>query len=219
MFNYSEITLNETTMAMVTKFNDEVKAYATESVEHTTARKALEEKKDALIKLDDNDTTSELITNGTKSDTLKAIQGQLDSINDKWKVRTQRFNLALFGGKVDGNKVDGICSFITDDLYKAYINYVTNGTLETYKGKVREFILKNLINEDTPKAKYYNRFTNDLITVMASTRFNSNKNIAEGCAYITTINKRTFMKMMCGALADLVASNRTLKVTKKAENK
>lgn len=207
MFNYAKnfMSINEKVMAKVEEFNSLVREYATESVAHASEKKELTEKLDKA-------------TADGNIDEIKALKGQLDSINDKWTARTKAVNLKLYGGKVDDNKVEGICSFVTDDLYKSYVEYVTSGTIKGYKENLKKFVL-TLINEDSVKDNAFNHFYEDIVTTMSSVRFNSNKNLAEGCAYITTINKRTFKKMFLGAIADTVAKNRTLKVTKKAENK
>lgn len=207
MFNYAKnfMSINGKIMAKVDEFNVLVREYATESVAHSAEKKELEGKLDKAI------------TDGNK-DEAKTLKGKLDSINDKWTARTKAVNLKLYGGKDEDKKVEGICSFVTDDLYKSYVEYVTSGTVGTYKKNLKKFVL-TLINEDSVKDNAFNHFYEDIVTTMSSVRLNSNKNLAEGCAYITTINKRTFKKMFLGAIADTVAKNRTLKVTKKAENK
>lgn len=209
MFNYAKfmVTINGEIMAKVNLFNETARTLATESVAHTTRRKALEETLNNLIAKDD-----------AKTEDIKKAKGALDSENDTWKNRQTELNKVLFGGKTeDGKKVEGVCDFIPDDLYKAYVAYVKDGALGTYKNKMKDFVV-TVVTEDTANDKGYNNMVNDLLMVMASTKYNSSKNLADGCAYITTNNKRTFKKMFCGALVDLTTMNRTLKVAKKKDD-
>ena len=209
MFNYAkaQVTLNEKTMNSINEFNETARLMATESVAHNTAKKELEVLIANAVKADDVDGEDAKAK-------AKELQGKLDSINDKWTVRNREFNLKLFGGKDEDKKVEGICSFVSDKLYTAYVDMVSKGATGKYREAIREFC-KTLFNEETIKNSAFNHFYADVLATMSSVKYNSNKNIAEGCAYITTINKRTFKKMFCGAIADIVSNNKTLKVEKK----
>lgn len=198
MYNYLKngVTLNADTMATVNKFNEVARTLATESVEHTTAKKALEE---ALKKaIDDGDTKG-----------AKNVEKSIESLEDAWTVRRKKLDTELFGGK----DTDGICDIVTNELYKAYVDFIQNGTTKKYRDALRAFCLE-IINGDNLKDGAYNHLYNDIVQTMSSTRYNSNSQLAKGATFITTVNKRTYKKMLLGAICDIVANNRTLKVKK-----
>lgn len=206
MYNYSKnnVTINAEVMAKIDKFNKVARTLATESCEHTTEKKRLEE------------TIENLVRDGkTAEDEQKA----LDTLNDEWAKRQRELNLELFGGKVDGVKVEGVCDIVSNNLYKSYCEHVINNKTKNYRDNIKAFC-ESIINQDTIKDGAFNHLYNDILITMSSVKYNSNKNIAEGCAYITTVNKRTYKKMLLGAIADIVDNNKTLKVkksTKKAD--
>lgn len=200
MFNYAKANfeLDTVVFGSITNFEATARQLATESLEHTTAKKALEE------------TIANLVKDGKNA---QNEQNELDALNEAWKKRNAEFNAKLFGGKdADGNKTNGICGLVTDDLYKAYVASITEGKTSAYKTAVKDFVTKIIVGD--VKESALNHFINDIFMTMSSTKYNSNKNLADGCAFITTINKRTFKKMFLGTICDVVANNHTLKVAK-----
>lgn len=201
MYNYSKnsVSINEETMTTINRFNEMARAYAMESIEHNTQKHNLEDAIESLVR-----------------EEKSAVEEQkaLDTLEDEWKKRTKYYNLMLYGGK-DGNgeKVVGVCDIVTNDLYKAYVDNVTNGTTKKYREELKNFVL-NIINGDNIKEGAFNHLYNDILATMSSVRYNSNSQIAQGSAFITTINKRTYKKMLLGAIVDIVSNNKTLKVKK-----
>lgn len=213
MYNYLKngVTLNAEVMATINKFEEIARTLATESVEHTRTKKELEEAKTAIEK-------NEELEAEAKVEAIDKAQKEIEAENDRWTVRQKELNFALYGGKTkDGAKVEGICSIVTDDLYKAYVEFITSGTTKNYREKLRDFCL-GIINGDDLKDGAYNHMYNDIVQTMSSVRYNSNAQIAQGAAFITTVNKRNYKRMLLGAICDIVANNKTLKVKKaKAE--
>lgn len=213
MYNYSKnnVSINADIMAIINQFNETARQLATESVEHTTAKHEINDKIDEILDIENK--TDDDITK------LEELKKSLDDLEAEWKARQSELNLTLYGGKVDGKKTDGICSIVTDDLYKSYVAMIQDGKTGKYREQIREFILA-IINGDDLKQGAENHLYNDILTTMSSVRYNSNSQIAQGAAFITTINKRTYKKMLLGAICDIVANNKTLKVKKaKTENK
>ena len=208
MYNYSKnsVSINAEVMATISNFEEVARTLATESVEHTTAKKELSDSLEKLIK-------------DEKIEDAKDVQKQLEELEDAWTIRRKTLDFALYGGKdKDGKKVDGICSIVTNDLYKAYVSYVKDGKSGTYRDEVKTFCM-GLINEETIKDGAFNHLYNDILATMSSVRYNSNSQIAQGSAFITTINKRTYKKMLLGAIVDIVSNNKTLKVKKAKADK
>lgn len=211
MYNYSKngVTINAETMATINNFNETARQQAIDSVEHNTTKHELEAKlADAIEELEKNETKQ-------ARETVTTTKQELEELEKAWKVKTAEYNTTLYGGKVDGVKVAGICDLVTDGLYKAYIDYVENGTTKKYRNELKKFVV-SIINGDESdlKAGAYNHLYNDIVMTMSSVRYNSNSQLAKGASYITTINKRTYKKMLLGAIHDIVSNNRTLKVKK-----
>lgn len=202
MYNYLKngVTLKAEAMAKVDEFNKVAREYASASVAHQTEKHERKEKIDALIK-------------DEKVEEAKVEQIAFEKFEDEWAETNKAFNLKLYGGKVDNNKVEGVCDLVSDDLYNAYVKYVEEGTTKNYRAEMKAFV-ESIITEDTIKDGAFNHLFTDIITTMSSVKYNSNRNIADGCAYITTINKRMYKKMLCGAIHDIASNNRTLKVKK-----
>lgn len=203
MYNYLKngVTLNAKVMDSINKFDEVARTLATESVDHTTTKKALEEKLAKFVEGNNNEKALE---------TKKA----LEALEDAWTTRRKELDGMLFGSKdTNGNKLGGVCDLVTDDLYKAYTTFIKGGTAAKYRAELRKFCLE-IINGDNLKDGAYNHLYNDIVQTMSSTRYNSNSQIAQGASFITTVNKRTYKKMLLGVICDIVANNRTLKVKK-----
>lgn len=199
MYNYAKngVSINKEAMDKINAFNEVARTLATESVAHTAKKHELTEAMEALIKAE------------AEADKIKEAQAILEAENDRWTIRNKELNKMLFGEK----GAEGVCDLVSNDLYKAYVKYVKEGTTKDYRAALKTFC-ENLVIEDAIKDGAFNHLFNDIVATMSSVKYNSNKNIAEGCAYITTINKRTYKKMLCGAIHDIVSNNRTLKVKK-----
>ena len=213
MYNYSKnsVSINSAVMELINAFNTTARTLATESVEHTTRKHELE---DARKAIEDN----EELEAEAKLEAIREATKAIEAEDDAWTLRRKELDFVLYGGKdKDGKKVDGICSFVTDDLYKAYTVMVQDGKTGAYRDAIREFCLA-IINGDNLKQGAENHLYNDILTTMSSVRYNSNSQIAKGAAFITTVNKRTYKKMLLGAIADIVANNRTLKVKPEKKN-
>ena len=203
MYNYStnHVSINAEVMEAITNFNSVARALATESVDHTTTKKALAEELEKYVKDGKVDEATE---------TQKAIEAE----DDRWTTRRKELEFDLYGGKLkDGTKVDGICSIVTDDLYKAYVAFVAENKGGEYRAEMKKFVI-GLVNEEAIKDGAFNHFFIDIKTTMQSVKYNSNSQIAKGSAFITTVNKRMYKKMLLGAICDIVANNKTLKVKK-----
>ena len=203
MYNYLKngVSLNAEVMATINNFEVVVRTLAIESVEHTSTVKPLEDALKEAVKAND-------------TEEAKNIESQIEAIDSAWAIRKKALEFQLFGGKDDkGNKVDGICSFVSDDLYKAYVAYVSENKTAEYRAEIKKFVL-SIVNEDSIKDGAFNHLFIDIKTVMSSTRLNSNSQLAKGSAFITTVNKRTFKKMLLGAICDIASNNHTLKVKK-----
>lgn len=201
MYNYSKnnVSINKAVYELITRFNEVARQLATESCEHTTTKKTLAESLENAVK-------------DGKTEEAQTIQQKIDDLEDAWTKRRKVLEFMLFGGKADdGTKVDGICSLVTDDLYKSYTAFVKDGKTGDYRDNMRTFC-ESIINQDTMKDGAFNHLYNDLLITMSSTKYNSNSQIAKGAAFITTINKRTYKKMLLGALCDIIDNNKTLKV-------
>lgn len=207
MYNYANngVTLDAKVMETIQLFEGTARILAMESVEHTTQKKALEETMASYVK-------------DEKTEEAKAIQLQIEALDDAWSIRQKALNFALYGGKDDkGEKSDGICGIVTDDLYKAYVAMIKDGKNGEYRHAMYEFC-KTLINGDTIKDGAFNHFYNDIKTTMSSAKYNSNSQIAQGATFITTINKRTYKRMLLGSICDIVSNNKTLKIKKDKKN-
>lgn len=203
MYNYEKngVKLDAQKMQAINRYNEIMRKMSAESMQASAEKKELEKKIENAI-------------NDKNAENAKTLQAQLNKVVETWNDTKKAYNLELFGGKVDGKKVDGICDFITDDLYKAYVAFISDYSKRTkYRTALKNFVL-DIIEGDTLKEGAYNHFFNDIMLVMSSTKFNSTAQIAQGAAYITTINKQLYKKMLCGAICDIVANNRTLKVAK-----
>ena len=212
MFNYLKngVTVNNGIMAIVEEFNTTAREYATKSVEANATKKDLEKTLEASINVGDSEKTKE-------------AKDALDAHITAWKDTSNIYNTKLYGGVgEDGKKTKGIVDdIVTNDMYKAYVEYMKGNAedgKEGYKSQVRQFMCR-IFNEynvtQDIKASVFNHFYTDIMTM---SKKNSNKNIAEGCAYISVVSKRTYKYMICGALADIISNNHTLKVARPKKN-
>lgn len=211
MFNYLKngVTVNNGIMTIVEEFNATARELATKSIEANTTKKTLEKALDEAIEAKDAEKTEE-------------AKKALDAHVDAWKAESGEYNIKLYGGKVDEKKTEGIVDgIVTNEMYKAYVAYMKGEAedgKEGYKSQIKQFMCK-VFNEyttkDDIKASVFNHFYTDIATM---SKKNSNKNIAEGCAYVSVVSKRTYKYMICGALADIVANNHTLKVARPKKN-
>jgi len=209
MYNYGKngVALDGNMMAIVEKFNEVARTLATESVENTALKHDLNDTLDGVI-------ADESITAEEREAQVKAIKAQIDALDEAWTARRKVLEIALYGGKdEDGKKINGICSIVSDDLYKAYVKFVSEGASGEYRDLMKNFVLL-LVTEDYIKDGAFNHFYNDIVQTMSSVRYNSNSQIAQGAAFITTINKRNYKKMLLGAIHDIYSNNRTLKIKK-----
>ena len=208
MFNYLKngVTVNNGIMAIIDEFNTTAREYATKSVEANTRKKELEKTLEKAIADKDADKTAE-------------VKAQLDAHVEAWKAESATYNIKLYGGKdEEDKKVAGtVDAIVTNDMYKAYVEYMKGEAedgKEGYKAQVKQFMCR-IFNEYSVsqdiKASVFNHFYADIMTM---SKKNSNKNIAEGCAYISVVSKRTYKYMICGAIADIIANNHTLKVAR-----
>lgn len=209
MYNYLKngVTINAEAMALINLFNEVARTLATESVEHTTAKKALDETLEAYVK-------------DGKGEEAKDIQSQIDALEDAWTIRRKTLEISLYGGKdKDGKKVNGVCDIVSNELYKLYVESITDGVNGKYREALKVFC-GSIVNGgvDALKDGAYNHLYNDIVQTMSSVRYNSNSQIAQGATFITTVNKRTYKKMLLGAICDIVDNNRTLKVKKSKKN-
>ena len=211
MYNYlkNKVTLNEDTMRTVEEFNETARTLAIESVNHQTAKHEIEARLDEAIKAEEIDEQAQ--------ERIKTINAELEALETAWKARNAELNRILYGGKVDGKKTAGICDIVTDDLYKAYVDFVQNNSTRKYRDELKKFVL-GIINGDNLKDGAYNHLFTDIVTTMSSVRYNSNSQLAKGASYITSINKRTYKKMLLGAIHDIVSNNKTLKIKKDKKN-
>lgn len=214
MKNYAKknITVNPAVMDSIKTFDRLSRDYAKEALENSATKKALTEELEKLEKA------------GKDGEAIKAARAALDSCVDSWKARTAAYNLDIYGGKVKTGdsftECEGVLSFIPEDIYPAYVAMIKDNKPGKFNAGVRAFAL-TLFDEKTINDTVFNWILSDIKLAIKSTRYNSTRNIAEGCRYITTVNKRTFLKMFAGALCDIISNNRTLKVKKekKAEAK
>lgn len=208
MFNYAKakVTVNVGIMAIIDEFNTTAREYASKSVEANSTKKGLEKTLEAAINVGDAEKTA---------DAKKALDDHVTA----WKEASDGYNTKLYGGVgEDGKKTKGIVDdIVTNEMYKAYVEYMKGEKedgKEGYKSQVRQFMCR-IFNEYSVsqdiKASVFNHFYTDIMTM---SKKNSNKNIAEGCAYISVVSKRTYKYMICGAIADIIASNHTLKVAR-----
>ena len=214
MYNYLKngVSINSEVMATINAFNEIARTLATESVAHTTLKHELEDARKAIENNEEMDADA-------KVEAIREETKKIEAEDDRWTLRRKELDFALYGGKdKDGKKVDGVCSLVGDNLYKAYVTMVQDGKTGAYRDAIREFCLA-IINGDNLKQGAENHLYNDILTTMSSVRYNSNSQIAQGAAFITTVNKRTYKKMLLGAIADIVANNKTLKVKKPKADK
>ena len=211
MYNYAKngVTVNNGIMASIEIFNTIAREFATKSVEANTAKKDLEAKVEKAI-ADKN------------VEAIEEAKTALETHLEAWKNESATYNLKLYGGKEGDKKTEGIVdAIITNDMYKAYVEYMKGGAedgKEGYKSQVRQFMCRIFNEYDVTqdiKASVFNHFYADIMTM---SKKNSNKNIAEGCAYISVVSKRNYKYMICGALADIIANNHTLKVARPKKN-
>jgi len=202
MYNYvkNSVAINAIAFDVISQAEKLMRKYATDSVANQTAKHALEDKIATLVK-DGN-------TEGAK-----VAQDELDALNASWKEYVKNTNVKLFGDR----KTKGLMYLVSDDLYKAYVNYVKDGKNGAYRDEMRKFCL-SIIESDNLKDGAYNHMYNDILLTMSSTKLNSNAQLAQGASFITTINKRTYCKMLYGAIIDIINNNHTLKVAK-SDNK
>lgn len=212
MFNYAKngVTVNNGIMAIIEEFNTTARELATKSIEANTTKKALEKALEEAIEAKDAEKTEE-------------AKKALDAHVDAWKAESGEYNIKLYGGKVNDKKTQGIVdNIVTNEMYKAYVAYM-KGEVEDgkngYKSQVKIFMTK-LFNEynftKDIKNSVFNHFYTDIMTM---SKKNSNRNIAEGCCYVSVVSKRTYKYMICGAIADIIDNNHTLKVARKNVNK
>lgn len=212
MFNYLKngVTVNNGIMAIIDEFNTTAREYATKSIEANATKKDLEKALNTAIEAKDADKTEE-------------AKKALDAHVEAWKATSGEYNQKLYGGKAeDGKKLAGtVDGIVTNDMYKAYVAYMKGEAedgKEGYKAQVRQFMCRIFNEYDVTqdiKASVFNHFYTDIMTM---SKKNSNKNIAEGCAYISVVSRRTYKYMICGALADIIANNHTLKVARPKKN-
>ena len=194
MFNY-RLTISEELANKLNNFDAIVRQQATRSLEVTTEKKRLEE-------IRDNTENSE--------ETIKEAIEDIKKLEEAWKVERKGYDLQLFGGKdEDGNKVGGYCDSISKDFYKAYTTYITECNAVTLKDTVRKFLEDNTL-EDAVRDRAVAEFTSELL-IMLGGKFNSNKKLAEGENFISTMNKKTFKKYLFGSILDIIKKT-TLKV-------
>lgn len=211
MYNYAKngVTVNNGIMAIIEEFNTIAREYASKSVEANTTKKDLEAEVEKTIEAKNVEAIEEAKT---------ALENHLEA----WKNESATYNLKLYGGKVDDKKTNGIVDdIVTNDMYKAYVEYMKGEAedgKEGYKSQVRQFMCRIFNEYDVTqdiKASVFNHFYADIMTM---SKKNSNKNIAEGCAYISVVSKRNYKYMICGAIADIIANNHTLKVARPKKN-
>lgn len=208
MFNYVKngATINAGIMSIINEFNTTARELASKSVEANARKKELEKTLEKAIEDKDVEKTAE-------------AKKALDDHVEAWKNESNTYNSKLYGGKDDaGKKVAGIVdNLVTDEMYKAYVEYMKGKSedgAKGYKASVKDFMIKVFNGYNTRadiKDSVFNHFYTDIMTM---SKKNSNKNIAEGCAYISVVSKRTYKYMICGAVADVVNENHTLKVAK-----
>lgn len=202
MYNYAKnfVAINNGALVIISQAEEVMRKYATDSVANQTAKHALEDEIATLVK--DGDTEG-----------AKKAQDELDALNASWKSYVKDTNVKLFGDK----NTKGLMYLVSDNLYKAYVDYVKDGKRKVYREELRKFCL-SIIEGDNLKDGAYNHMYNDIVLTMSSTKLNSNAQIAQGASFITTINKRTYCKMLYGAIIDIINNNHTLKVAK-SDNK
>lgn len=205
MYNYIKngVTINNNLVDAIREFNTTARELATKSVEANTIKKSLEETLNKAIEAKDAEKTEE-------------AKKALDTHVEAWKNESASYTLKLYGGKSeDGKKTSGLVdALVTDAMYKAYVAYMKGESESVYKAEIRQFMLKVFNEYNTTndiKQSVFNHFYADICTM---SKKNSNKNIAEGCAFVSVVSKRTYKYMICGAVADILDSNHTLKVAK-----
>ena len=205
MFNYAKngVTINNGLVDAINEFNNVARELATKSVEANTTKKNLEKALDKAIEAKDAEKTEE-------------AKKALDAHVEAWKNESASYTLKLYGGKSeDGKKTSGLVdALVTDTMYKTYVAYMKGENESVYKAEIRQFMLKVFNEYNTTndiKQSVFNHFYADICTM---SKKNSNKNIAEGCAFVSVVSKRTYKYMICGAVADILENNHTLKVAK-----
>lgn len=196
MFNY-RMTFKNDFEGNLMKFNNTIRTLAMRSCEVNTSKKALEEALKASIEEKNADKTEE-------------TQKRIDVLVSDWKEEQKSYNLRLFGGKDNkGNKVGGFCDSISNDLYKAYCEYINNKNYQTMYKAVQKMLCENTV-EGSPRDASINRMTSELLIVLGG-KFNGNSKLAKGENFVSTMNKRTFKKVLFGAIIDIKNNNFTIK--------
>lgn len=196
MFNY-RLTFKKQFEMNLRDFDRTIKAMAEESCKVNTVKKELEDSIKLAIEEKNADKTAEL-------------QKALDILMDDWKTKQKAYNLRLFGGKnSDGKKVGGFCDALSNDLYKAYTEYITTKNYQVMYKAVQVMLIENT-KEGNPRDASVNRMTSELLIVLGG-RFNSNRKITEGADFVVAMNKRSFKKVVFGAILDIKKNNFTIK--------
>jgi hypothetical protein len=193
------MTINKETMDNLTKFDAIVRQQAARSVEVTKERKRLEAIRDN--------------TENSKEEQDGAIK-DLEKLEEAWKKERKGYDLQLFGGKdANGDKVGGFCDYISKDYYKAYCEYITKRNEAGMKEATQKFFIGACVEGTTVKDRSVKEFTKALLILLGG-KFNSNSKLAKGEQFITTLNQRTFKKVVFGAILDII-DNSTIKTEKK----
>ena len=194
MFNY-RITLSNEMVSKINGFTVTIRECASRSCEVTTEKKRLEAIRDN--------------TDNTKEVQDEAIKN-LEKLEEEWKKERKAYDLKLYGGKdKDGKKVGGYCDNISKDFYKAYVAYITECDNKAMYNAVADFLVANCKKGDV-RDRAIQEFTTEILIILGG-KFNSNSKLAKGEAFITTLNKRTFKKVLFGAIIDIIAKT-TIKV-------
>ena len=194
MFNY-RLTMKSEVMEKLNNFESVIRTMASRSCEVTTEKKRLTE-------IRDNVENSE--------EEIKNAISELAKLEKDWKAESKAYNLKLYGGKDDkGNKIGGYCDNISKDFYKSYCTYILECKDSQFKKAVKDFLVENSVNDDV-RERAVEEFTKALLIILGG-RFNSNRKIADGEKFIATMNKRSFKKVLFGAILDIIAKS-TIKV-------
>lgn len=197
MYNY-RMTINAQTMTNLEGFNTTVRTMAIRSVEVNTEKKRLEE-------IRDNADNTE--------DAIREAIADLAKLTEAWKIEQKGYNLKLFGGKDGDKKVGGYCDSISKEYYKAYCDYITNGKKTAMETATKNFLISACVEGTTVKDRAISEFTKELLIILGG-KFNGNSKLAKGENFISTMNARTFKKMIFGAICDVIAKS-TIKTEKK----
>lgn len=200
MYNY-RLTISNETMEKLNNFNATMRLLATRSCEVNTEKKRLEEIRDN--------------TDNTEEEIREAIT-DLKKLEEAWKVERKEYDRKLYGGKdKDGKKVGGYCDSISKEYYKAYCAYITDAKKNAMMTATKNFLVGACVEGTDVKDRAITEFTNELLIVLGG-KINGNSKLAKGESFITTVNERTFKKMVFGAICDVIAKT-TIKTEEKTE--